>query len=647
MKSIFMIFVFCLFTATFLFAQERAASFKPEKPQMGDKITVTYNPDVKNALFKNVNEITLFAALIQSDATNTLVEVKMGKKGNQWEGSFVLQDTLARVMLFRFDSGDLTDDNNGDCSASLVYNKEGNPVKKSHYTMQMLFKYGEIVTGFPVVADKEKAKKEAEEENKLYPPEKKGPDPLQKLYQTYNANKSDKKIVSQVVAEIVKYYKTGKLNENEALGVTSLLRAIKQPAKADQIAADYLKNHPKGNFEKQERLNKIYAESDKVKRISLIKKILKESRKISDSDLETINYMLVQALISLKKYDEAYNVISKLKKPDASMYNSLAWGAIEKGEILEKAVKWAKIGVDILRNPDQANKPANITLKDWKKSNHNALIYILDTYGYGLFQLGKTEEAEKCYEEVYAANKSALTEDYNARYIECLNKNGKYAKAVEVAEESMALGKSSGKLLEEYKTAFIKSKGSIEDFNKKMAAIKEEEAKKASEKLVKGLINKPAPQFMLKGIDGKTVSLADLKGKVVVVDFWATWCGPCKASFPTLQKVYEKYKNNENIVIYAVNTWENETGKEREKTVTEFLKENKYTFNVLYDAEQRENSLAAQFGVDGIPTKFIIDKEGNIQFKSVGFMGEKIMMDEMDAQFEMLVNNRHKAYLKN
>lgn len=167
------------------------------------------------------------------------------------------------------------------------------------------------------------------------------------------------------------------------------------------------------------------------------------------------------------------------------------------------------------------------------------------------------------------------------------------------------------------------------------------------EKLGKQLINKPSPSFSLKGVDGKIVNLSDLKGKIVIVDFWATWCAPCKASFPTLQKIYQKYSSNKNVLILAVNTWEKITGEEKEKNVYKFIKENNYSFTVLFDLEERNKSIAAQFGVEGIPTKFIIDKEGNIQFKEVGFNGEKEMMDEMIAQIDMLLNDEHKPFIKN
>jgi thiol-disulfide isomerase/thioredoxin len=168
-------------------------------------------------------------------------------------------------------------------------------------------------------------------------------------------------------------------------------------------------------------------------------------------------------------------------------------------------------------------------------------------------------------------------------------------------------------------------------FDEYITALQKEATIKMLEDLRKSMINEKAPVFALVDLNGKRIDLGELKGKVVIVDFWATWCGPCKASFPGMQKMVNKYKDDPNVKFVFIDTWER--GDEKQKNAAEFIANNKYSFHVLMD---NDDKVVAEFKVEGIPTKFVIDKNGMVRFKAVGFDGsDDKLMAELTAMIEM------------
>ena len=130
-------------------------------------------------------------------------------------------------------------------------------------------------------------------------------------------------------------------------------------------------------------------------------------------------------------------------------------------------------------------------------------------------------------------------------------------------------------------------------------------------------IGTPAPDFAALTPDGKTVHLSDYKGKIVVLDFWATWCGPCQHSMPHLEKVYQQVKNK-NVAVLGVCVWDEKPA--YDKWVTTNIG-TVYNFPVAFDPAGRAkgNIAGGLYKVTGIPTQYIIDKNGNVAASTVGY----------------------------
>jgi len=119
----------------------------------------------------------------------------------------------------------------------------------------------------------------------------------------------------------------------------------------------------------------------------------------------------------------------------------------------------------------------------------------------------------------------------------------------------------------------------------------------------------PAPAFSLKDREGHVHTLADFKGRVVLVDFWASWCAPCKESFPALNALHQEF-HDVGLDVVAINVDEDE------KNAYAFLAGKSPSMTVLYDPKGRTPEA---FKVEGMPSSFLIDREGNIRFKHMGY----------------------------
>ncbi len=131
---------------------------------------------------------------------------------------------------------------------------------------------------------------------------------------------------------------------------------------------------------------------------------------------------------------------------------------------------------------------------------------------------------------------------------------------------------------------------------------------KASSSIEVAKIGTPAPSFELTDIDGKKWSLEELKGKIIILNFWASWCGECKEEKKSMQDYINKNSSEKDLLFLTV------LYKDNPATVAEYVKKSGFTFPVLID----NGVVSLKYGIKGVPETFLIDKRGIIRHKIIG-----------------------------
>lgn len=607
-------------------------TYSPEKPKPGDEITILYEPagDLANNI-KPVEGVFYQNGMSMMKAD----DIKMQRKNGKFTAT-IKTDTAASFIYFGFSIDKKFDNNFNDGYYIQLYQND-KPREGSNNSLGSFYQYSiRQVGGAP---NNEKALAAMEREFELYPESRKKYLPgYIRLYSIVNKDDAQKLIQK----EIESLLKSGLKEEADYANLQSLYLAAKLPEQQKFITGIMKEKFPNGRWTVSEVLQKYSQEKDIEKKKEMLKDIVAkaetdENWKGIKQNLGYYKTLIPRAYLANKDYENFKKSIAEsgIEKAElAGLYNSAAWEMQKTSERLDLAEEFSKFATEYhkseWKNPT-GKKPDNMTQKQWANNNKYTYAMYADTYGMVMYRKGAYKQGFPYAKDAAMLVNEGKDPEINNTYALLAEKVLPKKQYVKELEQFVKDGKSTSDIKDILKRVYVKDKKSENGFDEYITALQKEATLKMLEELKKSMMNEKAPVFALVDLDGKKINLTELKGKVVVVDFWATWCGPCISSFPGMQKMVNKFKEDPNVKFIFIDTWER--GDEKEKNASKFITSNKYTFHVLMD---NEDKVVAEYKVEGIPTKFVIDRNGMIRFKSIGFDGsDDKLMNELTAMIEM------------
>lgn len=282
--------------------------------------------------------------------------------------------------------------------------------------------------------------------------------------------------------------------------------------------------------------------------------------------------------------------------------------------------------------------------REWKEQVIAMHTMAWEAHARILTACGQYQEAMEYAKEVYPWYE-ANNNEFATMWIKLLKENGRAAEVPAYLEKCVYANITSQEMIDELKTSYL-AENPNGDFDKYLNSLKNQsEADVQRQKILSQLVNEPVVLMELEKMGGGKVNLANKNGKIIFLDFWATWCAPCKASMPGGQMAVDRYKDDPNVEFYFIDT--QETKADFKKKVADFIKQKGFTFNVLFDQgevgkqSKQYDAIAQLLHNSGIPFKVIIDANGRLRWSMTGYHGSPTgMADEIQYVIDYLKNEK-------
>lgn len=616
------IFALILVLVTYLTSYGQSVVVSPAKVKRGDTVTISYNPSANDAQIPaGAPSVTI--VFTYSTFYDQPWKMPMVKKGDTWKASFVV-GRFATFATFYLQSGEVIQ----------------RPAQEQHYSIPVFdgnkrVKSSLLHESYSLSAQMPKSKDL--QKNKLALLR----DELINNPNNYEAKVSllnTQMLMAQTPEEKLKFRKearkviAAKLEENPTFSgnvnlVTMGYLMIGEKTRLDSVRKVIMERFPNADISKDLKASQIAKQKDNGTKVQQLEALLKKGDQPGEEGSEAIHQLLFEHYSSAKDPVKALYHAAKLNvKPSPYLPENLKKIAAKLTEdkiapvaaidyankSLKKVEQWP---VGIIRYfPEFGHIPSYVPDSTRKQAVAEAKSALLSIKAINFLKLGKTDSAKRLANEAIA---TASGREGLLNSTKVLSRLNEHQKAFDAQWKLLVKNPTDSVVLKAAKANFLKYNPSVEAFNAKVSELAALEIAQLTSKIKSTMMNKPGPELSgIVDLNGKPVTTEMMKGKVVVLDFWATWCVPCIQEMPYFHNVFEKYRNHPDVMFMVVNSGSNNTIADAKA----WVKQNpQFQFPFYFN---NDKNIGEKVGFTLIPTIAVIDKNGKMQFRTIGFEGE-------------------------
>jgi thiol-disulfide isomerase/thioredoxin len=601
-------------------AMSQTLKISPVQPIPGDTIVISYDP--KGGILEN-DSLSTCQVLLYSDFQLGARRVALVKENGVYKTS-VPTDSLFQLIAFSFAVNKKADKQT---NGITQFYRNGKPVEGANYLVAELHlsQSGKNLFGF----DKEytKALSFYEKERGLYPDGKFRISVIQGYLKCLLKTDSIHAI-AEAKSLLDSVNRKGKLTDLDILFKFRIYEATNHGEAAQKTLDELQKAYPNSPVIFSWRYKDVVSPQPAEEMEKLANALIADYNMINGSEFSYFLPSVYAALckqysreINLEKF---YEYAGKLTNPAAIAYNYhlAAIALLDAGKEIEEVEKLSRRSIQLADS------------LGLEKSNSSQYGEYLSVLGQVLSKQQRNSESLRYLSKAHLLSKGESAET-TLLYAKALAGNQQYKEALPLFESSMRRTEVDSAALKLFRITWLSVHGNDDRFQSTLDTLLEKAAAKKKELLKKEMLNEKAPSFHLKDLQGKAVDLEKLKGKTIVLDFWAEWCVPCKMAFPGMQQLQNLYSNEKDVVFLFIHTLDN-FAVDLKPRIKKYLQNRKFSFRVLMDERLKNDvssyQVATPYGIKILPQKIIIDKNGMIRFRSTGYEGssEKLISKMKD-----------------